>query len=380
MNLAAVSVSAVETARELDDFLDLPARIYQNDPNWPPPIRASVHKQLSAGSPFNEFGEFQCFIARRNGQAVGRIVAAVNHRLNEKEQRIVGLFGFFELENDEQIAAELFRAASDWLAGFDCEVLRGPIDLSTHINCLCQIDGFESAPYFLMPYNPPYYPKLLESQGCEKVKDAYAYKFSTQSTLIESFRRGHQRALKSGITFRPIRIKGAGFEEDCRNLYRVFTESFTDNWSSTPRSEAEFMESARDIKQIADPKLFPLAEYQGQVVGFFMTLPDFNWVLRKINGKLNLIGLLKVLWYRRKISRARVLALGILPEFQRRKWALGPALIYEGMDKGIVQQRQRYAEGELSWVWEDNMNSRRLVEAAGGKIYKTYRMYEKPLK
>ncbi|NCJ07465.1 GNAT family N-acetyltransferase [Synechococcales cyanobacterium C] len=372
-----LKVLPVTSAAEQRQFLGVPARVYAQDPLWVPPLEAEVAKQFQASNPFFEYGILQQFIAVVEGKALGRIGAAVNQRLIDREGKAIGLFGFFECVEDFDIAAALIEAASDWLRTQGMTQVRGPIDLSTHNHCLFLVDGFDSAPSMMMPYNPPYYPQFIEQLGFAKAKDAYAYDLPLiDSTLIQEFEKAYRIASKAGITFRPVHTKGERFEQDCRNLYRLFTKAFANNWSSTPRTEDEFLEEAKGLKSVVDPGLFPVAEYQGEMVGFFMGLPNYNLVFKHLNGKLNWLGILKFLWYRRTIDQARMIALCALPEYRRKM--IAPALIYVA-HRHATTKTPPYHSSELSWVFEDNWPSRKLIEASGGKIYKTYRIYEKAL-
>ncbi|MBC6420424.1 MAG: hypothetical protein GDA38_01770 [Hormoscilla sp. SP12CHS1] len=370
------TIQAVTTPADRELFLDVPVRVYKNDPNWVPPLRSSVAKQFNSDNPFFEYGQLQQFIALEEGQPLGRIVTAINQRLIEREGKRIGLFGFFECVEDFKIAKALLETASQWLRDRGMVVARGPIDLSTHNNCLFLVDGFDFPPMMMMPYNPPYYPEFMGDDGWQKAKDAYAYDFQTDKPLDPKFEKGYRIACKSGITFRPIRTKGEGFQQDCRSLYHLFTTSFAANWSSTPRREEEFLEEAQDLQQLVDPDIFPVAEDNGKMIGFWMGLPDYNMALKHVNGKLNWLGILKFLWYRRQIDRAIVPAMSSLPEYRRKLVPL--ALIYLGMQGG-TKKGKRYRRAELSWIFEDNIASRKLIEASGGKIYKTYRIYEKGL-
>jgi hypothetical protein len=307
---------------------------------------------------------------------VGRIVASINDRLIEREGEKIGLFGYFECIENFEVAQALLQAACQWLKDQGMTRVRGPINLSTHNSCLFLVDGFDSPPMMMMPYNPPYYPKFVEQDGWEKAKDAYAYDFRLDTTLPDEFKKGYDIAVRSGIQFRPIRTKGEGFEQDCISLYKLFTTAFSNNWSSTPRTQEEFLEEARELQTLVDPDVFPIAEYNGEMIGFWMGLPDYNIPLKHVNGKLNVIGILKFLWFRRQIDQGRVIAICSLPEYRRKMVPLG--LIYLGMMGGIKKGKP-YKRAELSWVYEDNMPSRKLIEASGGKIYKTYRIYEKSL-
>jgi hypothetical protein len=254
--------------------------------------------------------------------------------------------------------------------------VRGPIDLSTHNGCLFLVDRFDLPPMILMPYNPPYYPQFLEQDGWEKAQDAYSYNFPLDTTLPEEFEKAYRIALKSGVKFRPIRTKGEGFEADARSVYRLTTQMFAHNYSATPRTEEEFLEEAKSLQSLIDPDVFPVAEYEGKMVGYWMGLPDYNIALKHINGKLDLWGTLKFLWYRRQIDQGRVVLFCALPEFRRKM--VPPALIYLGMQGGIKKGKP-YKRAELGYVFESNAPSRRLVEASGGTIYKTYRIYEKAI-
>ena len=372
-----VEVKTVISQAEQEHFLDVPARVYASDPYWVPPLRSEVAKTFQSDNSFFEYGKLQQFVAFANGKPVGRIVASTNQRLSDREGEPIGLFGFFECVENVAIAQALIEQACTWLRAQGMIKIRGPIDLSTHNNCLFLVDGFDSAPFMMMPYNPPYYPQFMEQLGFEKAKDAIAYDLPlVDSQLLKQFEKAYRIACKSGVTFRPVCIKGAGFEKDCRDLYRLFTTAFANNWSSTPRTEEEFLEEAQDLKSVVDPAIFPIAEYEGKMIGFFMGLPDYNQVLKHLNGRLNWIGILKFLWYRRKIDRARMIALCALPEHRRKMVA--PALIYLVHLNGTTKKRP-YLQSELSWVFEDNWPSRKLIEASGGKIYKTYRIYEKAL-
>lgn len=375
----AFQVVPVTTAAQQELFLNVPAIVYANDPNWVPPLRSSVAKKFTPDNPFFQYGSLQAFIAVTEAtpmRAIGRVVAAVNRRLIEREGQAIGLFGFFECIPEFAVAQALLNAACEWLREQGMTTVRGPIDLSTHNNCLFLVEGFDSPPTIMMPYNPPYYPQFVEQDGWHKAKDAYAYNFPLDQPLSPEFERAYRIACKSGVQFRPLRIKGEGFEQDCVGLYNLFTKAFANNWSSTPRTLEEFLEEARDLQSIVDPDVFPIAEYNGEMIGFWMGLPDYNIPLKHVNGKLDWLGILKLLWYRRQIDQGRVLVLCSLPEFRHKMVPL--ALIYLGLQGGLKKGKP-YKRAELGYVYEDNYPSRKLVEASGGTIDKTYRIYEKEL-
>jgi hypothetical protein len=370
-----LTIKAIAPEEDGQDFLAVPDIVYKGDRRWVPPLRSSVAAKFSAENTFFSYGRLQQFVAIQDRVPVGRIVAAINDRLIAREGEPIGLFGFFECVDHSAIAQGLFDAAQGWLKNQGIKKIRGPIDLSTHNSCLFLVEGF-AQPMLMMPYNPEYYLRFMEENGFEKAKDAYAYDLPLNVPLPAGYEKAYRIACKSGITFRPMRTKGDGFYADCRALYDLFNRAFSENWSSTPRTEAEFLEEAQGLKSLVDPNIFPIAEFEGEMVGFFMALPDYNVALKQVNGRLNWLGLLKVLWYRRQISEARVIAICALPELRRKMVA--PALIYLGHRNGTLKSPV-YERAELSWVYEDNLPSRKIIEATGAKVYKTYRIYEKEI-
>jgi len=228
----------------------------------------------------------------------------------------------------------------------------------------------------MTPYNPPYYPEFMEKAGYYKGNDAYVFNFPLDTSLDSKFEKAYRIACKSGVTFRPLRTKGEGFEQDCRDIYNLVGQVFTKNYSYSYRTVEEFLSQAKDLQDMADPDVFPIAEHNGKMIGVWMGIPDYNIVLKHIKGKLNWLGIIKFLWYRRQIDQGIVPLIACLPEYRRKMVPL--ALVYLGMQGGIKKGKP-YKRAELGWVWEDNSASRKMIEAAGGKIYKTYRIYEKAL-
>jgi hypothetical protein len=372
----SIEIRSVKTTEDFERFLDVPQRVYANDPNWVAPLRSAIATQLSPENPFRTYGALQAFTALEQGTPVGRIVAAINQRLIEREGQPIGLFGYFECIPKIEIAQALFQAAEQWLQTQGIQRIRGPIDLSTHNSCLFLVDGFDTPPMMMMPYNPRHYPQFMEELGWSKAKDAYAYDFPLTQQLSKTFEKGYRIACESGITFRPVHTKGKDFIEDCTKIYHLWNIAFALNWSSTPRTLEEFLEDAKSLQDLVDPDVFPVAEYNGEMIGFWMGLPDYNIPLKQVAGRLNWLGILKFLWYKRQIDQGRVIAICSLPEYRRKMVPLG--LIYLGMQGGLKKGKP-YKRAELSWVFEDNYPSRKLIEAAGAKIYKTYRIYEKAL-
>ncbi|PSL20536.1 GNAT family N-acetyltransferase [Shimia abyssi] len=374
----AFQIRTVTRDQELKVFERVAFEVYRNDPNWVPPLPGTVRGQLGPESKFIKYGRFQAFWAEDvKGRLLGRIVASVNDRLNEKEGQVIGSFGYFECINDSGVSDSLFDAATAWLIEQGCEVARGPIDLVTHVGGLTLVEGFDTPPMFRMPYNPDYYPALIERAGWRRARDAFAFDYPMEP-LRRVFERSYEAAKKAGITFRSVHTKGEAMRRDLRSIHRIFSESFEENWSATERDAAEFVDEAAQMRHIIDRRIFPVAELNGEMVGFWMGLPNINAALIRSKGWPAPLVYAHLLWQRRKLDTARVLVVAVLPEFQKQHYGVALSLIYLGMTGG-ASGRLPYRRAELSWVWENNKSSLGLIRASGGQQYKTYRMYERAL-
>lgn len=371
-----IEVRAVSSRADLDRFIKFQWRIYENDPMWVPPLLMDVKGALDRKKhPFHQHAEVEYFLARRGGEVVGRIAAIVNHLHNEFHGDTTGFFGFFESIDDQNVADALLRAAERFLAARGRTSAQGPMNFSTNEE-LCSpgvlIDGFDTPPKIMMAYTPSYYARLLENAGYVKAKDLLGY-YLDASTTPKHLVRGMARLGKAeGIRMRALNLKD--FNGELARIKSIYNSAWERNWGFVPMTEAEFEHMAKQLKPIIDPELIVIAEVEGKPVGFALQLPDFNQAMKHMNGRLFPTGLFKFLWYKRKIDEVRVLTLGVVPEYRGR--GIDAMLIVRMME--VVQPRGM-AKGEGSWILEDNMMMRRGMEKMGAHVYKTYRVYEKPL-
>ncbi|MBX6365760.1 MAG: N-acetyltransferase [Gemmatimonadetes bacterium] len=371
-----MTVRPVRGRRDLGRFMKLPWSIYRGDPNWVPPLLMDLRTALTPGKhPFHEHAEVEYFLAWRGGRPVGRIAATVNRQYIDFHGEKLGFFGFFESINDCGVAEALLGAAEAWLRARGMERVQGPMNFSTNEE-FCSpgvlIDGFDTPPKVMMTHSPPYYAGLLEAAGYGRAKDLLAY-YLDGPTPPERLVRGVERLQKSeGITIRSLDL--SDFDAEVARIKEIYNSAWERNWGFVPMTDAEFDHMARALKPVVEPRLVLIAEVRGEPVGFAIGLPDFNQVLKRINGRLLPFGLIKLLWYRRKIDEARVITLGLKPGF--RKMGID-AMLYlrlfqEGPKVGIPR-------AECSWILEDNWDMRRGLERMGARVYKTYRVYEREL-
>lgn len=365
-------VIEVQTKRDLNDFISFPLTLYADDPFFVPPLLSQMRKHLSDRNPFFGHARVRFYLARRDGRIRGRIASIINRRHIEFHRENVGFFGFYESIDDVTVARALLESVGRDLKSEGLDTMRGPMNFSTNEECGFLIDGFHSHPLLMTPYNPPYYHHLMEANGLRKVKDLYAYILDIPDELPEKIGRVADLAVKAGISVRNLRKDT--FERDMRIFKHVYNSAWKHNWGFIPLTDEELIYLGRNLKPIVKTDLVVIAEKNGEPVGFMGMLPDFNAVLKHLNGKLGPLNMIKALYYERKITDLRMLLLGVKAEYRNR--GVDALLFREGY-KGV--KKGGYRRVEFSWILEDNIPVQRLVEMIGGRLYKKYRIYEKKL-
>ncbi len=367
-----IDVIEVSSKKDLDDFITLPSIIYSQDPLYVPQLIRELKELFSLKNPFFLHATARYFIARKDGKRAGRIIAIINKRHNEFHNEKTGFFGFFESVNDQGVASSLLDTVARILKLEGMSILRGPMNFSTNEECGFLIEGFDQPPLLMTPYNPPYYRALMEGAGMNKAKDLYAYIYDVQKNLPEKILRVASIAEKRGIHVRQINKKK--FHEEMLIFKDVYTSAWEKNWGFIPPTNEEMLHMGNKLKTIVVPDLTLIAEKNNVPVGFMGLLPDFFFVLKHMNGKINPITIAKALYYSRKIKDLRLLLLGIKPEYRNKGV---DALIFREGFKGV--RKGGYRRVEFSWILEDNIAVQRLVEMMGATLYKKFRVYEKSL-
>jgi len=370
-------IKTVESKSDLIRFIRVQWNFYRDDKYWVPPVVADRMKLLNTEkNPFYKHSEIKLFTAHRGREIIGRIAGIVNYNHNKTHGDKVGFWGFFECINDQDVANALFDKAAEWLRSKDRDMMIGPENPSMNDEIGMLFDGYDSSPMILMTYNPLYYNDLCMGYGFEKAKDVYAFILNNDTYMTEHMVRmqGLVRD-RFGITVRQIKIKDKKqFAKDIATLKEIYNSAWQPNWGFVKWTDEEFDFIANDLKMIADERLVVIAEVKGKVAGFGLALPDINQAL-KFNKKGTLLGAIWSLLTKKKyINQCRVIALGVVPEFQ--KIGLDVVLYYEVGRRGVSNG---YPTGEASWILEDNEMMIRGAAKMNGKLYKKYRLYQKVL-
>ena len=373
--MAGIEIIAVEGGSELKDFIDLPWRIYAEYPNWVPPLKKEVRRMLDPGGhPFWEFSERILFLARRGSETVGRIAGIIDRHYNQFHNEKMGIWGFFECADDPAAAAALFSSVETWALQKGMTFMRGPLNPSTNYEAGLLLEGFAHAPVLMMTYNPPYYPGLVERCGFTKEKDLMAFLIDGDYRLPEWMDRLAERtSKKKGIHIRPTHPKDA--DSEFALIREIYNDSWSGNWGFVPLSDNEMRDIQKNVMKFVDPDLVFFIYYEDEPAAFCVIFPDINPLLKRFNGRIGLMGLLKFLMYRREIKGLRCLIFGIKEKYQQ----LGlPMLAFHHIFE-VVRKKEKYQYLELGWTLEDNESINSLIEEAGAKTCKRYRIYRKSL-
>lgn len=371
--MSSLVVKPVESRAERKQFVAFPWTLYRGDPNWIPPLLVDIKERLNyRPHPFYEHNAIQTFLAYRSGEVCGRIAAIHNQAHLDRYADGRGFFGFFECVDDQEAARALLNAARQWLGARGLKQLRGPMNPALTYELGTLIEGFDSPPTFMMPYNPPYYQRLLENEGLRKAQDLYSYWGHLDmlpQVAVKLRPISEQIVERCNITLRPLDKKH--FLRDVESFLDVFNRSLTTHWGFVPMSQAEVRHMARGLRYLMIPELSLAAEIDGRIVGTVFGMPDYNPRIKQINGRLFPFGFIRLLRNKRAIKRIRLVSTNVLPEYQLQ--GVGLVLMYGMVPRGLALGMD---EAEFSWVAESNSLSRGSLEKGGAKRVKTFRVYD----
>lgn len=370
-----IQIKKVSSSKDLKAFIMLPFRLYKDDPNWVPNLISDDKKHLSPRhNPFFLHSEAELYLALKDGRVVGRISAHTNTRHNLTHKDKAGFFGFFECENDPEIAKELLDTAIRWNKTKGRDKIYGPFNFTINDECGLLIDGFDTPPMIMNTHSLPYYQKLLEAQGFSKAMDMYAY-LSERAEMPERIERIAAAIEKrTGVKIRSLSADKKQRAEDIKTIFKIYAKAWEANWGNVPMTQEELEHLTKQLLPLADPKLVLIAEQDNEPVGFSLAMPNFNEVLKVMHGRINPITMIKAMIAQKKISSARVITMGVIDGYRQR--GIDTLFYYYsykyGLPKGLTK-------GEFSWVLENNTMMLRVAEMLDAVKYKTYRIYEKEI-
>ena len=378
-----ITIRRVGDGASLSDFIAVAHATQGHDPYWVAPLPMIEAPRLNPKkSPWFQHGEAALFIATRDGKPVGRISAQVDQNHLKIYNDATGFFGFFETIDDQHVADALFKTAADWLRAKGMKRCVGPFSLNINDESGLLIEGFNCPPRMAMGHAQPFYQTLVEANGFAKAVDMRAYLTPMDTALPFKQIKWLKRALDRNPSLAVRAIDISRYDAEFAAMMDIIRVAWVDNWGSIPPTEAEAKHLAAELKLILIPELVSIATIDGRPVAFCLALPDFNEMIRDLKGKLFPFGWAKLVWRlltrRSFVSGTRVIFMGVLPEFKNKPMGSVLALLTVGAVRE-ASLKLRMPVCEMSWVLETNTQTCHSIEDIGGRVYKTYRMYEKAL-
>jgi ribosomal protein S18 acetylase RimI-like enzyme len=369
-----IIIEPVTSFDEFKTFYHVPFRVYQSDPYWVAPFWQELKNFFHSKNPFWSHAQCMLYIARKNNQVVGRIAAIIDRSFCEIAGGKIGYFGFFECIDDYEVAYALWTTAENWLCSQGMVTMRGPIDGRIDVGCGFLYEGFHIRPTVLSSYTLPYYITFAEKYGMVKARDFLHYHIDLTKPLPTPLKERAEQCAASGVNVRPFHRLQTNKELSW--WIPLFLETFADHWGYVPVSKEEVMTrfGVKQLRWIVDPRLFIVAEVEGEPIAYLWATPDFNQLFQTMHGRLGLLQYLQVFLKMHTINVGKLHFIGIKKECRHRHVAS-----YLNYEVVAEMQHRGYKGVEVGWIDEMNTNAHQTIAITGATVYKKHRVFEKPL-
>ncbi len=357
---------------QIDDFIKLPYKIYKGNPYWIPQLDGENKKLLSNKNPYWLHAKRQLFLAYDDkNDIVGRIAAIIDYNYINFQQEEIGFFGFFECIDNQEPASLLFDAAKQWLSENKISKMMGPMNPSTNDEVGFLYEGFDSCPKILMPYTHKYYLNLAENYGMKKIKELYAYNIPVSlDDRLKRLNKALKIVQKRNPTIKVKTFDKKNFKKELADVIEIYNSAWEKNWGFVPWTDEEFKSIAKDLVSLLDENIVMLACDGDKTIGMLIAIPDYNFVFKKMKGKLFPFGIFKFLYYKNKIKDLRLMIMGVKKEYRQKGIEA-----YMALEALINSVKAGYENCELSWILDDNIMTQRTAEMMSGTLYKKYAVY-----
>ena len=367
-----IYIKQITNKKEIDEFINYPYELYKNDSNWVPPLRIERQEFFNPKkNPYFEHAEVVYFLAYKENKIVGRITAHEDNIWNAHYKTKQGFFGFYESEDDLEVARHLLLAAETWCKQRGITNIMGPMDFNTNHELGFLTEGFDSPPVLMLKYTKQYYNTIFQNLNYTQVRSLLSYSVQAQEPLPEKFKKMADKARKfagDSVQIRNMDLKN--LRQELEPVLEIYNQAWSDNWGFIPMTSGEIDLLAKHFRLFANPKYIYILEKNGSIAGFLLPLPDLNQALIKVrNGKLFPFGFIKLLWNFRKINRGSIVLLGVKKEFRNQGLEL---LLMERLHSDGRTPPIKYQSIETTWILDSNKPMIAIMEFLNGKIVKRY--------
>ena len=373
-------VKEVKDKRAEREFIELPVRLYAGNPYWVRPLDNDIrHVFDPEKNPCFKAGECTRWLLEdEGGKCVGRVAAFINRKTCGLDKYKVGQMGFFECIDDCEAAFMLFDRCRTWLEERGMEAMEGPVNFGERIEWWgLLVDGFEERPVYAMPYTQPYYVKFFEDYGFRDYFKQFTYRTHLVMESLSKIVVWKADRILKNPDYSVHTYGDIGKDRAIEALLEVYNKAWNLEVHGVEGITREQVEDLyKSLRPIIDKDLIYFAFYKDEPIGFFLMFPEINQAVRHLNGKMNLWGILKFMYYRhvKKIDVALGQLFGVVPEFQGK--GIEAAMIKRFTER-IVEQKSDYEYLELNWIGEFNPPMIHLMEYIGAKVARTHVTYRK---
>jgi len=372
-------IREVQTAEDIQEFLSLPIRLYAQTPQWIRPLDSDIESVFDPekNKSFRNGACKRWILKNDQGVTVGRVAAFVlDKTVHKGNEQPTGGMGFFECIDDHAAAFMLFDQCKTWLASRGMEAMDGPINFGNRDRWWgLLVEGYQYEPNYQCNYNFPYYQSLFEGYGFKLYFNQLTYLRKTLDPLSERL------AAKAKLIARDPRYS---FRHLAKNeldklpdyLRTVYNRAWANRAENPELTQAQASLIVKQMKPILDVRLLWFGFYDNEPVAFFISLPEINQIFKHVNGKLNILGKAKFLWY--KLTGANRKAFGIL-------FGVVPEHQGTGVDGALIMAARElyqsahfpYEDFEMNWIGDFNPKMIQVVEQVGGFVSKRHITYRK---
>lgn len=362
-------------------FIELPVKLYKGNKYWVRPLDNDIRNVFDKDKNpcFKHGGECMRWLLQdKTGVYVGRVAAFINKKTYRLDKYTVGQMGFFECIDNREAAFMLFDKCREWLESKGMEAMEGPVNFGERIEWWgLLVEGYEEYPVYAMPYTKPYYVNFFEAYGFRDFFKQFTYRTrlvieSLSKIVIWKADRILQNPDYSVHTYGDI-----GKEKSIEALLEVYNKAWNMEVHGVDGITRDQVEAIyKSLQPIIDKDLIYFAFHKDRPIGFFLMFPEINQAIKHLNGKMNLPGILKLMYYLhiKKIDVALGQLFGVIPEFQGK--GVEAAMIKRFMERVVAKDRQ-YKYLELNWVGEFNPPMLHLMDYLGAKSVRTHITYRK---
>ena len=376
-----MEIYQLQNKSDLRDFIEFPYLLYKENPYWVPPLKIDAKKFAMGKTPLFQRGPHIHYIIKENKKTLGRITVGIDELYNKAKGTQEAYFTLFESINDQKVANMLLQKAEEFAKEKGMKQIKGPISPTNGDDFRgLLVENFNVSPSLLESYNLPYYKKLLENKDYKPFYDFYSYLFDLQEIDLDRYENGTRYAMeKYGFFIKaphPKDIK-KNKKEILKHLKYIMDKAIPNDWLDPiiPPSMAELNEIFKELIPLAVKGSLIIAySNEKEPIGFNISLPNYNEVLKKLNGRILPFGWLKFLYYKSKIKGAKSFIMFVIPLWQKK--GVSSSIYLKGL-KCAKKYGYKWVEGGT--IGKDNTSMRRDAEKLGGKIYKTFRLYIKDL-